>query len=138
MGTVILGIAAAASSAAAATSAGAIAAYGATSAALGATAFGGVTYGGLLAAAALSTGSAMLTAPGSPKGVVNKVSGIADKTIPQQAEQLDAAALGDDESEKRKRKSAKSKFKIDKDKVETPAESGVKLDTPNKVTGVQL
>jgi len=98
-----------------------------------------VTYGGLLAVAALGASTAAaVSQPDVGSTTVNKVAGVADKTTPQQADQLDAAALGDDESEKRKRQSAKSKFKIDKAKEGTPAESGVKLDTPDKVTGVQL
>lgn len=104
-----------------------------------------VTYGGLLTAAALGTSVAASTMSAPDVGgstTVNKVDGIADKTTPQQADQLDAAALGDDESEKLKRKSAKAKFKIAKDKTDStgsPAEAGVKLsNTENKVTGVQL
>jgi len=107
---------------------------------LAATAFtvGGtaVTYGGLLTAAALgATAYSSLNTPDIPGAA--RTDSIADKTTPQQADQLDAAQIGDDESEKRKRKSAKEKFKIQRDG--TPEESGVSLDSSTqKPTGVQI
>ena len=118
---------------------------------LAATAFtvGGtaVTYGGLLTAVALgaSAYSALSSSDsGGSTTTVNKVNQVADKTSAQQAEQLDAAKIGDEESEseKQKRLSAKAKFKIDKiDKTADaePAESGLAIDAdPKKVTGVQI
>lgn len=97
-----------------------------------------VSYGTLISTVAM--GAAAYSATQQPKpGDISfgKATPITDKTTPQQAEQLDAAALGDAESEKRKRKSAKEKFKIKKS--EEAVEIGVSVESdPNKVTGVQL
>lgn len=99
------------------------------------------TYGGLLYTAALgATAYTAATASSAPSSA-GTVGQVTDKTEPQAAEQLDAAELGDEESEKRKRQSAKAKFKIDKDAaaIETPAETGVQIEaTPTKTTGVQI
>jgi len=91
-------------------------------------------------AAALGGGLAAMSGQEVGGTTIQKVGQVSDKTTPQQAEQLDAAKLGEEESEKRKRKSAKEKFKIDKEELDTtPAESGVALpDDPKKVTGVQI
>ncbi len=96
-----------------------------------------VTYGGLMTAAAIGIGgAAMMSDKGG--GTVSTVNQVADKTIPQTAEQLDAAKIGEDESAKRKRLGSKEKFKIEK---EEPVEekTGVKLDSPTKQpVGLQI
>jgi hypothetical protein len=97
-----------------------------------------------LAAAVLGGAAAYASEQGKPDGAqqIAQTGQVSDKGTPQAAEQLDAAALGDEESEKRKRKSAKEKFKIEKEEaaVATSAESGVALQEggTTKVTGVQI
>jgi len=63
---------------------------------------------------------------------------VADRTTAQAAEQLQAAELGDEESEKRKRMSAKSKFKIKKADLDATSDVGVTIDKSDQVTGVQI
>jgi len=114
----------------------------AVSAALATTIFAGgtVTYGGLLTAVALgvSTYSTMTADSGGVSGTP-LASRIESKAEAQREEQLDAAELGDSESEKRKRLAAKSKFKIEKDEPVTLAETGVNLgDKKDAPTGVQI
>lgn len=94
---------------------------------------------GMLSAAALGFVSSLLTQKEEAPTPIQRVDPRIDKTAKQQAEQLDAAELGGEESEKRKRKSAKAKFKIDKEPDTEPIESGITFDSDKtKVTGVQI
>ncbi len=111
----------------------------------GATALAGAgaavgSYG--LAAAALGVSAGLMSEQGAQQQQIAPVGQVADKTTPQAAEQLDAARLGEEESEKRKRKSAKEKFKIKKEAkadTGTAPTTGVTIDSdPTKVTGVQI
>lgn len=105
---------------------------------------------GIIGGAVLGGGMGLLSdaaTPDAPTAQAQISSTTADKTLPQQAAQLDAAKIGEEESEKRKRKSAKSKFKIEKGDTtdETVSTSGVVApgdDVVTKktktVTGVQI
>lgn len=137
MGTVLIGAALGAAMGGAAATAGIITSTAILGSALATGMVGGALLGGGMGAIQ------ELGAPDSGSISVPKADQIADKSLPQQAAQLDAPDTAEAESEKRKRKSAKQKFKIEKESdVDQPTEAGVTIggetDTTKKISGVQI
>lgn len=96
---------------------------------------------GLLIAAVGSAGASVYSSMQTPDVAEQpqiKGETTLDKSVAQEAEQLDEALIGDEDSERRRKKSAKEKFKVPQ--LETGVESGVQIQsaTGTSSTGVQI